>query len=132
MTSSVKITAHCAKTKHVRVIITNPDADGPNQREEFYLNDGEHREVSINDRRVVHTMEEEKTAEQLASEEPKKEPEGAKPKGKKSTPAKDEPVTPDAAAANPDMSDDGVTVKAVTGGEVVETGPSGDSGAASE
>ena len=91
MTSSVKVAAHCGKSKQLRVIITNPDATI--NKEEFFLNDGESREVSIYDRRTLHTMEVEKPAIPEATVEEKPKGKGKKDKADGSAPPPDAPTT---------------------------------------
>ena len=53
MTSAVKVSAHCANTKEVVVVVTNNAV----VVEEFVLQDGEVKEVMIYDERVVSTYE---------------------------------------------------------------------------
>lgn len=53
MTSSVKVSAHCARDKEVVVVVTN----GGVVVEEIILQDGESREVMIYDARAVSSHE---------------------------------------------------------------------------
>jgi len=49
MTSSVKVTAHCAKTKHVKVEVTGqPDV---------FIEDGESRDFVVFDEREINVKE---------------------------------------------------------------------------
>ncbi|MNG41474.1 hypothetical protein D3C84_1306810 [compost metagenome] len=53
MTSSVKVSAHCARDKEVVVVVTNAGV----LVEEIVLQDGEAREVMIYDERAVSSRE---------------------------------------------------------------------------
>jgi hypothetical protein len=63
MTSTVKVTAHCAATKHVEVRVfeeSNVPMVEDKRIEEFFLNNEETKEVYIYDNRYVVTRELEK------------------------------------------------------------------------
>lgn len=65
MTSTVKVTAHCAGSKHVEVRVSQTsDVMHPDTvLETYFLEDGESKEVYIYDNRYVITRELDKQGE---------------------------------------------------------------------
>lgn len=59
MTSSVKVSAHCAKEKHVRIQVMLDNGEGipSTLSEEFFLEDGESKDLVFYDNKYVISRE---------------------------------------------------------------------------